>query len=127
MMDSLRKVANSTAFKIIFALIILSFIFAGIGGIFSPDFGRSGSYVAKVNGEKISKADFEALFNTSGRGVGYNNLKNEEDKRQWRKSFLDRVINDTLGYTYAQKLGFRITDDEIKDYIRQQSQFKENG
>lgn len=31
MMDKLRDVANHTAFKILFALIMLSFAFAGVG------------------------------------------------------------------------------------------------
>ena len=63
MMETIRTAANSVVVKIIFAIIILCFIFTGVGF-----FGFGGSsnsandeqlYIAKVDGEGISRAGFE--------------------------------------------------------------------
>ncbi|VEA36174.1 peptidyl-prolyl cis-trans isomerase D [Salmonella enterica subsp. enterica] len=55
MMDSLRTAANSLVLKIIFVLIIVSFILTGVSGYL---IGGSNNYAAKVNGQEISRAQF---------------------------------------------------------------------
>ena len=49
MMDSLRTAANSLVLKIIFVIIIVSFILTGVSGYL---IGGSNNYAAKVNGRK---------------------------------------------------------------------------
>lgn len=60
MMDSLRTAANSLVLKIIFVIIIVSFILTGVSGYL---IGGSNNYAAKVNGQEISRAQFENAFN----------------------------------------------------------------
>lgn len=52
MMDSLRTAANSLVLKIIFGIIIVSFILTGVSGYL---IGGSNNYAAKVNGREISR------------------------------------------------------------------------
>ena len=64
MMDTIRTAANHIVVKIIFAIIILSFIFTGIGffGFGGGNNARDAQqYIAKVDGEGISRAQFEAV------------------------------------------------------------------
>lgn len=49
MMDSLRTAANSLVLKIIFGIIIVSFILTGVSGYL---IGGGNNYAAKVNGQK---------------------------------------------------------------------------
>ena len=61
MMDSLRTAANSLVLKIIFGIIIVSFILTGVSGYL---IGGGNNYAAKVNDQKISRGQFENAFNS---------------------------------------------------------------
>ena len=61
-MDSLRTAANSLVLKIIFGIIIVSFILTGVSGYL---IGGSNNYAAKVNGQEISRGQFENAFNSN--------------------------------------------------------------
>lgn len=56
MMDSLRTAANSLVLKIIFGIIIVSFILTGVSGYL---IGGGNNYAAKVNDQEISRGQFE--------------------------------------------------------------------
>ncbi len=59
MMDSLRTAANSLVLKIIFGIIIVSFILTGVSSYL---IGGGANYAAKVNGQEISRGQFENAF-----------------------------------------------------------------
>ena len=59
MMDSLRTAANSLVLKIIFGIIIVSFILTGVSGYL---IGGGNNYAAKVNDQEISRGQFENAF-----------------------------------------------------------------
>lgn len=61
MMDSLRTAANSLVLKIIFGIIIVSFILTGVSGYL---IGGGNNFAAKVNGQEISRGQFENAFNS---------------------------------------------------------------
>ena len=56
MMDNLRTAANSVVLKIIFGIIIVSFILTGVSGYL---IGGGKNYAAKVNGQEIGRGQFE--------------------------------------------------------------------
>ena len=60
MMDSLRTAANSLVLKIIFGIIIVSFILTGVSGYLIG----GNNYAAKVNDQEISRGQFENAFNS---------------------------------------------------------------
>lgn len=51
MMDNLRTAANSVVLKIIFGIIIVSFILTGVSGYL---IGGGKNYAAKVNGQRLA-------------------------------------------------------------------------
>ena len=53
MMDNLRTAANSVVLKIIFGIIIISFILTGVSGYL---IGGSNNYAAKVNDQEIGRS-----------------------------------------------------------------------
>lgn len=127
MMDKLRNAANHTAFKIIFALIMLSFVFAGVGlsGLFSSESNNSGLYAAKVNGKPIQNADLD--FQLDSMLSQTRQKVNDEQRRQLRAELLNKNISDALLLDYAVDNGFRVTDEQVKNEIRNQPEFQENG
>lgn len=125
MMDNLRKATNHVVFKIIFAIIMLSFIFVGIGGIFSLDSDSSSkNYVAKVNNEKIDRSYYE---NEVSRIVKGKRITDKDKIKEVQRDVLQQSINLILSYEYAEKLGIRASDEQVKKKIRNQRVFHVNG
>ncbi|CAH0526595.1 peptidylprolyl isomerase [Vibrio hippocampi] len=131
MMERIREGVNSIAVKIILGLIILSFVFAGVGSYIA---GGNANTAAIVGGTEIGRGDLEQAY------------QNERDRMQaqlgeyfstlladpsyvasLRKSVLDRMINDVLLEQYAQSLGLRIGDEQIRQMILEMPQFQSNG
>lgn len=62
MMDSLRTAANSLVLKIIFGIIIVSFILTGVSGYL---IGGGNNYAAKVNDPKSAAGSLRTLSTAS--------------------------------------------------------------
>lgn len=131
MMDRLREGVNSIAVKIILGLIILSFIFAGVGNYL---ISGSNNAAAKVGGTEIGRGEFEQAYQNernrmqSQLGDYFSNLlADPEYVASFRKSVLDRMINDLLLDQHAQALGLRVSDTQIRQMILDMPQFQTDG
>ncbi|WP_428772764.1 peptidylprolyl isomerase [Vibrio sp.] len=131
MMERLREGANSIAIKIILGLIILSFVFAGIGSYLV---GGGNNAAAKVGGAEISLAEFEQAYQNersrmqSQLGEYFSNLLADPNYVEtFRKSVLDRMINDLLLEQHAESLGFRVSDAQVRKLILEMPQFQSDG
>ncbi|QIQ20632.1 SurA N-terminal domain-containing protein [Zophobihabitans entericus] len=131
MMEKIRVAANHLVVKIIFAVIILSFIFAGVGGIFSFDSSENDAnmYIAKVNGEGISRQAFENQARAAvDRAASLNLTGNSSSfERDIRRGVLGQQIDNYLAYQFSNEVDAKISNDQVKDAIRQQTVFFENG
>lgn len=131
MMDNLRTAANSVVIKIIFGIIIVSFILTGVSGYL---IGGSDSYAAKVNGQEIGRGQFEnAVAGERNRmqqqlGEQFSELaSNENYMRTMRQQVLDRLIDEALLDQYARHLGLGISDEQVKNAIFATKAFQNNG
>jgi peptidyl-prolyl cis-trans isomerase D len=126
MMETIRTAANNIFVKIIFAIIILCFIFTGVGFL-----GFSGGnsprdqqlYIAKVDGEGISRAEFEA----QARAVTAKAGGDSSFIKQIRRNVLSHQIDNYLAYKFSQSIGVAISNDQIKKFIKKQRDFFKNG
>nr|WP_086940709.1 SurA N-terminal domain-containing protein [Thaumasiovibrio occultus] len=130
MMDRLREGVNSIAVKIIFSLIIISFIFAGVGQMVLS----GGNYAAKVNGQEISIRELNSSVDNARnyyqRTVGeafIEQYANQDFQAQFRRDILTQMINQVLLTQYAQELGLHATDKQVEEVILQQQQFFIDG
>ncbi len=131
MMERLREGVNSIAVKIILGLIILSFVFAGIGSYLV---NGSSNAAAKVGNVEISRGDFEQAYQNernrmqSQLGDYFSNLLSDpEYVASFRKSVLDRMINDSLLEQHAESLGLRVSDAQVRQMILDMPQFQTDG
>jgi peptidyl-prolyl cis-trans isomerase D len=126
MMETIRTAANNIFVKIIFAIIILCFIFTGVGFL---GFGGGNSprdqqlYIAKVDGEGISRAEFEA----QARAVTAKAGGDSSFIKQLRRNVLSHQIDNYLAYKFSQRIGVAISNDQIKKFIKEQRDFFKNG
>ncbi|MGF1758937.1 peptidylprolyl isomerase [Photobacterium sagamiensis] len=131
MMERLREGANSIWVKIILSLIILSFVFAGVGSYLA---GGSQQAAAKIDGQEISQSQFEQAYQNernrmqSQLGDYFATLLGDpEYVKQFRQSVLDRMVNDVLIEQRANELGLRISDEQIRKAIVSMPEFQRDG
>lgn len=131
MMERLREGVNSIAVKIILGLIILSFVFAGIGSYLV---NGSSNAAAKVGNAEISRGEFEQAYQNernrmqSQLGDYFSSLLGDpEYVASFRKSVLDKMINDSLLEQHAESLGLRVSDQQVRQMILDMPQFQTDG
>ncbi len=131
MMDSLRTAANSLVLKIIFGIIIVSFILTGVSGYL---IGGGNNFAAKVNGQEISRGQFENAFNSERNrmqqqlGDQYSELAaNEGYMKTLRQQVLNRLVDEALLDQYSRELKLNISDDQIKQAIFATPAFQVDG
>ena len=131
MMDSLRTAANSLVLKIIFGIIIVSFILTGVSGYL---IGGGNNYAAKVNDQEISRGQFENAFNSERNrmqqqlGDQYSELAaNEGYMKTLRQQVLNRLIDEALLEQYARELKLGISDEQVKQAIFATPAFQVDG
>jgi len=131
MMDSLRTAANSVVLKIIFGIIIVSFILTGVSSYL---IGGTKEYAAKVNGQEIGRAQYEnAVASERNRmqqqlGDQFSELaSNEYYMKTMRQQVLNRLIDESLLDQYAKHLNLGISDAQVKQAIFETQAFQANG
>ncbi|WP_318462783.1 peptidylprolyl isomerase [Photobacterium leiognathi] len=131
MMERLREGANSIWVKIILSLIILSFVFAGVGSYLASG---NEQVAAKVNDKEISQREFEQAYQNQRNqmqqrlGDYFSTLMgNPEYVQQFRKSVLDRMVNDELIEQRATELGLGVSDAQVKQAIIEMPAFQVDG
>ena len=131
MMDRIREGSTGLVVKIILGLIIFSFVFAGVGSYLV---GGSQPLAAKVGEREITRNDFEQVYQNernrmqSQLGEYFSTLLGDPAYvEQFRKSVLDRMVNDALLDNQAQELGLRVSDEQIRQAILSMPQFQKDG
>ena len=130
-MDRIREGSTGLVVKIILGLIIFSFVFAGVGSYLV---GGSQPLAAKVGEREITRNDFEQVYQNernrmqSQLGEYFSTLLGDPAYvEQFRKSVLDRMVNDALLDNQAQDLGLRVSDEQIRQAIISMPQFQKDG
>ena len=129
--DTLRAGAESKLFKIILFLIILSFIFTGVGGYLIP---RLNTDPVEVGEYKISANDWNNQYNDQAqmlqRAYGAQAvtlLENPEYVKSLKTKILESMV-DTLAFNAAvYDNNVRIGDEQVKDLIRKNPAFQKDG
>jgi peptidyl-prolyl cis-trans isomerase D len=128
MLEFMRKRARSTWIKAIFLIIVLVFIFWGVGGSVS---GSRPDIVASVDGRIISLREYQRA---------YDNLKNAYretykdrltpemiENMNLREQTLNQLIDNSLLEAEARRIGFTVSDDEVRQEIGKVEAFQEHG
>ena len=131
MLEKIREGSQGVIAKSILGLVILTFALAGVGSYLSTPAELN---VAEVNGETISRADFDQAFqNERARlqqqfGEMYATLSADTAyMTNFRNEVLERLINEKLEQQLAKKLGLRVSDDQVRDAIRGMTEFQIDG
>lgn len=128
MLESIRSGAQSLGVKIAFGLIILVFVFWGIGNYNDRDYTN---VVAVVNGEPIVALEFEKAYHNAEEYLLRNNpglTREQLIKDHLGRQVLNELIQATLVSQEARRAGIEVTPRELRAAVGQLKQFQdENG
>lgn len=131
LMDKLRNASNGLVWKIVFAIISLSFVLSGVAGYVVSQVDTS---AVKVNGEEISQQIFQQQYNnlynqeSQIQGAKFALLSDSEDYlKGLRTQVLDRLVNQELLRQYSEELKLSISDAQIAQEIVLNTSFQAEG
>lgn len=131
LMEKLSDASNSILWKIIFALIVVSFVLSGVAGYM---FTRVDTFAAKVNGEEISQQLFLEQYNQESQRISQQMgtsfaavADSPEFVQQLRSTILQRLIDEQLLRQYSQELKLDISDEQIEQAIVTSPIFQKGG
>ncbi len=127
MLDFLRKGAQSTAVKILFGIIIIVFVFWGVGTFRASRV----DLLARVNGQPITVKEYQALYEFRYRQLRqmFGDQVNEEFLKglHFREQVLEELVKRRLLEEAAERLGLMVHPREIQWAIAQFPAFQEGG
>ncbi len=130
MLEDIREKSQGLTAKIILGLIILTFAVAGVGS-YTNSVDTS---VATVNGEAISQQAFNKAYQAQRSrmaqqfGEMFDTLSNDENyMANFRQGVLDNLINEKLIDQNSEALAIRVSDERLKDTIRNMPEFQVDG
>ncbi|CCO22838.1 peptidylprolyl isomerase [Maridesulfovibrio hydrothermalis] len=113
MMDILRQNAQNWGIKILFAIIIIVFVFAfGMSGFE----GNTDPVIAYVNDEPIPTREFQQVYRETAEAMRTQNPGIDSDQLQspdFKKAVLNQMISQQLLEAEAQRLGIAVSNGEL--------------
>lgn len=126
MFEFLRKGATSIFAKLFLAIIVIVFVFWGIGDFITTQ----KNLIAKVEGLSIELDEFQQYYNfqLSKLRQTFGELSEEDIKRlNLKREVLNQLIKMKLLEKYAKEMGIKVTKDEISMAIAQIPAFTQRG
>jgi peptidyl-prolyl cis-trans isomerase D len=131
MLERIRERSQGPWAMGILVLVILSFVFAGVGSYINSS---ASGVAANVNGDDIGLDELERAYQNerarmeSQFGEAFATLASDTAYLQnFRQGILDRLINEKLLDQAAQELGLRVSDEQIKLAIVGMQEFQVDG
>ena len=131
MLGFMRKHARSSFIKIVFWMIIVVFVFWGVGVMVAGSSGERMNVAAMVDGEPISAQAYARAHERMERV--YRELYRENLSPQLLAQLnlgqraLDDLVTDVLLRREAGRLGLQVTDDEVRDSILEIPTFQDGA
>lgn len=123
MLDAIRKNAQSWMVKALFAIIVLVFVFWGVGGFQ----GKEKAILATVNDTSIETKDFFNAYEQELQRIRNQrpDISRETLKRiDLKKQVFNKMVNNILLLQMAKKIGISISLDEIRQKITDMDVFQ---
>ena len=121
MLTSIRKKTASILAKILIAIIILPFLFWGMGDVFSTG---NQNVVVTINSEKISAQNFVEYVNRL-------NINEQQRSNIAKTDLLDKILSDYVGKKIMAleiiDQGVHLNNQSLKDIITTEENFKKDN
>jgi hypothetical protein len=126
MIKTMRK--HAKYFYFLFFIVILSFIFWGIGGV--GDKTGEHQVLAEVGKYKITSQEFWKIYERTSRfyrEIYKDNFEEMMKTMNLKEKILDSMVDEHVLLISAQEMGIQISDEELSDAIAQEPMFQKDG
>ncbi|MGK0288879.1 MAG: peptidyl-prolyl cis-trans isomerase D [bacterium] len=114
MLEVFRNSTQSIAVKVLLGLIVVVFVFLGVGGVDQSD----RNLLVTVNGEKVTYQNFNRSYNnTLNRYRQSGQQLTDNQRSRIRKQTLAGLVNETLLIQSARQNGFSISEQEMANVV----------
>jgi len=117
MTTSIRKLTKSFFVKLLVGIIILPFVFWGMGDVFR---GGNQNVIATIDTKKVSTQEFVNYLNRM-------NLNKDQIKNLPRSNLMEQILSEYIGRKVMaleiQKLGITINDNSLRKIIKNDKLF----
>jgi peptidyl-prolyl cis-trans isomerase D len=130
MLQNIRDKMQSQKWLTYLLLGALALVFAAWGayGIVDVGFSATG-YAAKVNGEKISATEINdswqqrqpQLLQANGGSL------TDAQRGEFQQQLLDSAVNSLAATQHARTMGYRVSDDQVKEAFQSEQAFQVDG
>ena len=121
MSTSIGKLSKSFFVKLLVGIIILPFVFWGMGDVFR---GGNQNVIATIESDKISTQEFVNYVNRL-------NLNEEQIKNLSKTDLVEQILSDFIGKKVMsleiEKLGIVVNDNALRDIIKNDKSFFKDG
>jgi len=115
-------------FYVLFFIVILSFLFWGVGSV---DKTSSGGIVAEIGKNKITQEEYYRAYDNAFKFYKelYKEKFDEEMQKKLRlkETVLDTLIGNRVLMLAAAENGIKVSDEELNEAITSESAFMNNG
>jgi len=124
LLDNLRRGTESTAMKVFFVIVVITFVFWGVDRKIGKA-PHSNTLVEIGSGDRITDMDYQRRMRdlTSRMQVA----PDEDQLKILGRRVLQQMIEEKVGLREARRLGIEVSDDELARYILQYDAFKDEG
>jgi peptidyl-prolyl cis-trans isomerase D len=127
MLDLMRKHAGSWMIKVILGVIVIVFVFWGVGSFRD----RQATVVASVNGEPIAYNEYLRAYNNLldnlRRQFGDNLTDETIEMLQLKWQAMDQIVDQRLLLAEADRLGIQVSDEQLAQSLKAVPAFQRNG
>ena len=121
MLTSIGKFSKSFFVKLLVGIIILPFVFWGMGDVFR---GGNQNVIASIDSEKVSTQEFLNYLRRL-------NLKEEQIKNLPKTDLIEKILSEYIGKRVMaleiEKLGITINDNSLRNIIKNDEIFFKNN
>jgi peptidyl-prolyl cis-trans isomerase D len=123
-MMNTNKMASLIILSAVSIMIIISFVFWGIG----PKDKPQEAVVAQVNDDKIYVQEFWRAYDNEYKRMTEKGAKKEDiEKLDLKDRVLDSLVDRAVLLIAAEKGGISVSEDELQDAIKHLDYFQDNG
>lgn len=119
-LGKIRQATDSTAAKLVFAAIVLVFVFWGVGRTRGP----KAQVIAEVNGVIIKDTEFHRAMRAARNQE--RSALDEDQTNALARQVISQLIDREVLVQRAQELGIEVSNEELARYVLQYDAFKDD-
>src|SRR5690242_15879122 len=122
LLDNLRRGTESTAMKVFFVIVVITFVFWGVDRKIAKS--PHTSVLAQIGSERVTDMEYQRkMRDITGR---MEQAPDEDQLKVIGRKVLEQMIEEKVALQEAKKLGIEVSDEELARYILQIEAFKDN-